>query len=82
MKTLIDSKWYDTETSELIYDYWNGRDFADYNFEIEQLYQSNSGEYFLYCYGGRKSKYYNCRIISPMSMEEAQIWILKKGMRN
>jgi len=28
MKTLIDSKWYDTETSELIYDYWNGMDLG------------------------------------------------------
>lgn len=78
MKILKDSKRYNTDTSELLYDWWDGMNFSDFNFEIEQLYKSNRGEYFLYCLGGRKSKYYNCRVIIPMTIEESQIWVLEK----
>lgn len=85
MKLIINSKLYDTETSELIgtYEYSNSSDFHWYK---EELYQKKTGEFFLYGHGGALSKYsefIDCNNwtsgedIIPLSDSEARDWLEK-----
>lgn len=56
MQKIIEGKKYDTETATLIatYEYSNLRDF---NYCVEELYQTKKGAYFIYGEGGPLSKY-------------------------
>ncbi|MGM0157613.1 hypothetical protein IGI47_001927 [Enterococcus sp. AZ191] len=56
MQKIIEGKKYDTETATLIatYEYSNQRDF---NYCLEELYQTKKGAFFMYGEGGPLSKY-------------------------
>ncbi|NLI12909.1 hypothetical protein [Pelotomaculum propionicicum] len=46
-KKVIDRKVYDTDTAELIHEYWNGYGNQDFKFLSEDLYQTKKGNFFL-----------------------------------
>lgn len=83
MKKIINGKFYDPETADLIgtYEYSSRSDFHWYK---EELYQKKSGEFFLYGHGGALSKYrelIDCNNwtsgedIIPLSDSEARDWL-------
>ncbi|MDD4291506.1 MAG: hypothetical protein PHX51_04660 [Clostridia bacterium] len=56
MKKTICKKEYDTETATLLRKNTFG-EYGDPQGYEESVYQTPDGLYFLYCYGGRQSKY-------------------------
>lgn len=57
MKKIIDNILYNTETAELIAEYWNGIDHNDFDYLTEELYRTQKGNFFLYGEGGGATKY-------------------------
>ena len=73
MQTVICKKVYDTETSTLVKKVTYGYFGSSEGYE-ESLYQTESGNYFLYTNGGADSKYTK-ENITRMSAEKAQAWL-------
>jgi len=85
MKKIINGKRYDTDTAALIgsagYSYP-----SDFDYWREYLYLKKTGEFFLHCEGGARSRYgrqtgqnewSGGEKIRPLSLEEAQEWAEK-----
>lgn len=82
MKKIINGKKYDTETAKCIGTHQYSHE-GDFRFELEELYVTKNGTYFLYGTGGPLSKY---RVqtgirsysggsdIKPLSEDEAKQW--------
>ncbi len=83
MRKVIDRKVYDTEKSNLIADYWNNLSSSDVFYELEELYRTRKGYFFLYGKGGAMSKYsdgygnqsWGTQVIIPMSPDDAYKWL-------
>ena len=56
MRAIINGKLYDTDTAALIESYSYG-DSGDFSHFSEELYQKETGEFFLYGEGGPRSRY-------------------------
>lgn len=52
MKKIINGKVYNTETSELILEWWNGRGTNDFTHRSKDLYRTKKGAWFLHHIGG------------------------------
>ena len=57
MKRIINNKCYNTETAELIAEYWNGVSNEGFRYVYEKLYHTLKGSWFLYASGGAMSEY-------------------------
>lgn len=57
MKKVIEKKVYNTETAELIGEYYNGLSEIDFSYFREGLYITKKGAYFMAGSGGALSKY-------------------------
>jgi hypothetical protein len=79
MKKIINRKVYNTETAELLGEYWNGLSTKDFHYIYEQLYKTKKGNWFLYYSGGALSKYgesgSGTEGIIPLEPEEAYEWL-------
>jgi hypothetical protein len=73
MQKIICKKVYDTETSTLIKKVTFG-EFGNPNGYEESLYQTESGNFFLYTNGGESSKY-PTENITRMSAEKKNAWL-------
>ena len=73
MQKVICKKVYDTETSTLVKKVTYGYFGSSEGYE-ESLYQTESGNYFLYTNGGADSKYTK-ENITRMSAEKATAWL-------
>ncbi len=73
MQKTICIKVYDTETSKLVKKVTFGY-FGDENGYEETLYQTESGNYFLYTNGGANSKYPK-EDIARMGEAKAKAWL-------
>ncbi len=73
MKKVICKVEYDTEASELVLKKAYGN-FGDADGYEESLYQTESGKYFLYTFGGAESKY-PTEDIKRMSAAKADEWV-------
>ena len=73
MQKIMCKKVYDTETSTLIKKVTFGA-FGDPNGYEESLYQTESGNFFLYTNGGESSKY-PTENITRMSTEKKNAWL-------
>lgn len=82
MKKVINGKMYNTETARLIGS-WNNRDYGNFGYCEENLYQKKTGEFFLHGEGGARSKYarkYGSNTwgggedITPQTFEQARQW--------
>lgn len=45
-KQIIGGKLYNTKTSNLLGEFWNGLSKGDYNYLYEELYRTKNGVYF------------------------------------
>ncbi len=84
MKRIIEGKRYDTETADLVADWWNKQGCNDFGYCAEDLYRTKKGVFFLYGRGGALSKYAvsvgdngmgGSSEIIPMSEREARQWM-------
>jgi len=83
MKKIINHKVYNTETAELIDEYWNGLEKNDWHYLYEELYMTKKGNWFLYYEGGPLSKHgesdygigWGTEGIIPLEPEEAYEWL-------
>ena len=57
MEKIIKGRKYNTDTATSICTYDNGLPNGDFNYISEELFVKRTGEYFLYCIGGAKTKY-------------------------
>ena len=57
MKSIIDSKKYDTETAALVAEHSNGYGWNDFKFLREHLYVTKNGNWFLHGEGGALTEY-------------------------
>ncbi len=73
MQKVICKKVYDTATATLIKKNTFGN-YGDPNGYEESLYQTESGNYFLYTNGGESSKYAK-EDITRMGAEKAKAWL-------
>lgn len=73
MQKIICKKTYDTETSTLIKKVTFGEFGSPDGYE-ESLYQTESGNFFLYTNGGPTSKYKK-EDITRMSAEKKELWL-------
>ena len=73
MQKVICKKVYDTETSNVVKKVTFGY-FGDENGYEETLYQTESGNYFLYTNGGANSKYPK-EDITRMGEAKAKAWL-------
>lgn len=71
MKKIINRKVYNTETAELIGEYWNGCSIDDYNYKLERLYVTKKGNMFLF----RTTGTWLIKDIIPLEPEEAYEWL-------
>lgn len=83
MRRVIKGKTYNTETSKVVGQWWNGLSAGDFNHCCETLYRNTKGAYFIHGEGGPMSKYAKStgqnqwsggEEIIPMTAEEAQAW--------
>ena len=83
MQKIINGKKYNTETAEMVGEYWNGRSPSDFSHVSEELYKKRTGEFFLYGEGGPMTKYKvtvgtnswsGGESIVPLTFEEAREW--------
>jgi hypothetical protein len=82
MRRIIDRKRYDTETAELIGDFFNGLSDSDFNYISEELYRTKTGTFFLAGEGGAAThwarEYGNASTegegIQVLSADEALKW--------
>ena len=76
MKKIICKVEYDTEASELIAKRTSG-EFGDPAGYEESLYKTEGGKFFLYTFGGAKSKY-AVEGIKRMSAASADAWLAEE----
>lgn len=83
MKKIINGKLYDTSTAKLIGADGSNGSHSDFDYFEETLYKKRTGEYFLYGYGGPRSRYSEClgdnswgwgEAIIPLSFAKAREW--------
>lgn len=74
MRRIIKGKAYDTSKARFIAEYENMDYPSNFYYTSESLYQKKTGEYFLYCTGGQRSKYWFIQII-PLTVEETKEWV-------
>ena len=82
MRKIINRKAYDTNTAEELGIWSNGYSPRDFVYTEETLFRKKTGEYFLYGFGGPRSKYAKRiadgytggEMIIPMTQEEAELW--------
>lgn len=87
MKKVVDGKRYNTETAEVVAEYYNGLGCGDFRRVDEALYRTNKGSFFLAGEGGPMTKYSRAvgdmtgggEDIIPMSGEEALSWLESKN---
>lgn len=86
MKKIINGKMYNTETAMEIDSYSNDYGYDDFDYVSETLYIKKTGEFFLLGDGSARSIYskscgnnsrIGCKLIIPLSEEEAKEWILE-----
>lgn len=83
MYKIIDCKRYDTETANQIASVGNGYGSSDFKYQLETLYCTDSGAWFLYGEGGALSDYgewhgntgTDGEGIRVMTAEEAYTWL-------
>ena len=82
MKKVINGKMYNTDSARLIGS-WDNRDYGNFGYCEESLYQKKTGEFFIYGEGGARSKYARkCgsntwgggEDITPQTFEQARQW--------
>lgn len=82
MRETIAKKRYDTSTAQAMGNWQRGLP-SERGYILETLYQKKTGEYFLHCQGGSRSRYAkriapntwgNGECVIPFSEEEAQAW--------
>ena len=87
MKKIIRGLMYNTETAKEVGWWNNGYSRNDFSYEEEQLYKKRTGEFFIYGFGGPKSKYARATGLNswtgdsniiPISYEEAKQWAEEK----
>lgn len=86
MKTIIDQKRYDTDTSERVGKWSNYCSYSDFNHCEETLYRTKAGAFFLHGKGGALSPYasiygrsfYEGERMVPISIEAARDWCEKR----
>lgn len=76
MFKVIDGVIFDTQNSTIDKKFTYGAPGDPYGYE-ETLYITNDGKYFIYTYGGLKSKYPNEDIV-PIAREEVKSWMLSR----
>ena len=83
MKRVVDGRLYDSDTAELIHQWWNGYSTRDFKHCEESLYRTTKGAWFLVGEGGAMSAYAEpisggmiggCALV-PLSDREAQRWL-------
>lgn len=57
MQKIIDGKRYNTETAHIVGYTTNGYEPDNFNYIERALFRKNTGEYFLYTYGGANTEY-------------------------
>ena len=72
MKKVISKVTYNTDTADFLNSKSQGN-FGDESGYEEKLYVTKKGAYFLYCVGGKDSKYSVPEII-PLTEEEKNNW--------
>ena len=75
MKKIINNKVYDTETAQLIKEYWNGHEKGDDYYQLERLYRTKNGEMFLHYVGGRYTEYEGQEDIIPLEPCDVCNWL-------
>ncbi len=83
MEKIIKGRKYNTDTATSICTYDNGLPNGDFNYISEELFVKRTGEYFLHCIGGAKTKYAKSdgdmicagSIIIPISDEQAKKFV-------
>lgn len=87
MKKIIRGLMYNTETAKEMGWWNNGYSRNDFSYEEEHLFKKRTGEFFIYGWGGPKSKYARATglnswtgdsDITPITYEEAQKWAKEK----
>ena len=82
MKKIINNKMYDTDTATFVGDWYFNQE-SDLDRTCEELYRKRTGEYFLYGWGGARSRYSEYlggnsygggERIMPLTYAEAQEW--------
>ena len=74
MRKEIDGVIYDTATSVIDKKFTYGAPGDPYGYE-ETLYITGDGRYFIYTYGGAKSKY-TTENVTPIVREDVKYWML------
>ncbi len=75
MKKIINNKTYNTETAQLIKEYWNGHEKGDDYYQLERLYKTENGDMFLYYTGGKHTEYEGHEDIIPLEPCDACNWL-------
>lgn len=86
MKKIINQKRYDTDTAKQMAVWTNGHIGDNFAYVEEKLFRKNTGEYFLYCFGGASSQYgiwhgqsgSSGELIKPLSYNQAATWAEEK----
>jgi len=52
MKRIVNGKVYNTETAELVHEWWNGRSTSDFRHRSKDLYRTKKGAWFILHAGG------------------------------
>ena len=87
MRFIIDRKVYNTETSEKLAEYWNGKGRQDFNGIEETLYRTKKGVFWLHYWGGAATAYAEAGYghktegegAKPLSEDEAYGWMERHG---
>lgn len=88
MKRVIDRQLYDTESAEQIARYAHITDRGDFHYQIETLYKTDNGEFFIHGEGGPATEYAErCsdgrtsgEEIRVMSEDDALDWCEKRSI--
>jgi len=75
MKKIINNKTYNTETAQLIKEYWNGHEKGDDYYQLERLYKTENGDMFLYYTGGKYTVYEGDEDIIPLEPCDVCNWL-------
>lgn len=90
MKKIVNGKTYNTETAELIGEYWTqGIKRGDFDYYEETLYKTKNGHYFFFIFAGAHcipkklpdGNTTGMQFIQPVSEKDAQEWVENRKMR-
>jgi len=88
MKQVHKKKLYDTKTAERVGEFWNGYGYSDFHYQLEVIYVTKQGAWFIHAKGGAFTEYADHfgnsvsdgeRII-PVSKDEALQWLTQHGL--